>query len=392
MRQPMLVALALVLVATLSAARAAHAYDCAACGPKCEAMPFDFMKGACRATCKAMCSAANAVTGAANRVANAAKQLWERAKQTVVQIRGKAITLLNTAAQQAPQLWDQVKNFEMPLIVQWAAKRAGVDLRPKLTEYGIKIKDQFYGTCVAHAMSTGLEYALIPFLKADPALATKLLGRADPTGFRVSRKHLFWLSRHGVQLCSKDKVTDIGSWSLNMAYFVHHGGTVDEKYWPFTFWDPNSNKYPGCLEAETDARPARDTAWWSAVNTQRHFFIKQFYYLPGVALPIVASARRPEDLKGILDRGFPVLLAVNVYVGTWSAVNPPGLITMPPKDKVSEGGHEILVVGYDDAKRHFIFVNSWGESWGDKGFGYLPYDYVRDYARDALFIRSVGVQ
>lgn len=38
------------------------------------------------------------------------------------------------------------------------------------------------------------------------------------------------------------------------------------------------------------------------------------------------------------------------------------------------GGHAISIVGYDDEKEAFIIRNSWGESWGEKGFGYVSYD------------------
>ena len=36
--------------------------------------------------------------------------------------------------------------------------------------------------------------------------------------------------------------------------------------------------------------------------------------------------------------------------------------------------HSVLLVGYDDTKSQFKFMNSWGAAWGDDGFGYLPYD------------------
>jgi C1A family cysteine protease len=42
--------------------------------------------------------------------------------------------------------------------------------------------------------------------------------------------------------------------------------------------------------------------------------------------------------------------------------------------------HAVLVVGYIDGgtlDEHFIIRNSWGQSWGDAGYGYLPYSYVR---------------
>jgi C1A family cysteine protease len=40
------------------------------------------------------------------------------------------------------------------------------------------------------------------------------------------------------------------------------------------------------------------------------------------------------------------------------------------------GGHALLVVGYDDATQCFTVRNSWGDSWGDKGYCYIPYKYL----------------
>lgn len=38
-----------------------------------------------------------------------------------------------------------------------------------------------------------------------------------------------------------------------------------------------------------------------------------------------------------------------------------------------EGGHAIAFVGYDDKKQLFKFRNSWGNTWGDGGYGYISY-------------------
>ena len=38
--------------------------------------------------------------------------------------------------------------------------------------------------------------------------------------------------------------------------------------------------------------------------------------------------------------------------------------------------HGIYLIGWDDTKKSFKFINSWGTQWGDNGYGYLPYDYV----------------
>ena len=45
-------------------------------------------------------------------------------------------------------------------------------------------------------------------------------------------------------------------------------------------------------------------------------------------------------------------------------------------------GHAVFCVGYDDHRRirsdkgALLIQNSWGESWGDGGFGWVPYRYV----------------
>lgn len=44
--------------------------------------------------------------------------------------------------------------------------------------------------------------------------------------------------------------------------------------------------------------------------------------------------------------------------------------------QITDWSHAVLLVGYDDSKKQFTFLNSWGGSWGDGGFGYLPYEYV----------------
>lgn len=47
-----------------------------------------------------------------------------------------------------------------------------------------------------------------------------------------------------------------------------------------------------------------------------------------------------------------------------------------------KGGHAVVIVGFDDTKSVFKFLNSWGTKWGDKGYGYLPYEYIQDYITD----------
>jgi C1A family cysteine protease len=45
-----------------------------------------------------------------------------------------------------------------------------------------------------------------------------------------------------------------------------------------------------------------------------------------------------------------------------------GIIPIPD-GSLARGSHAICVVGYDDNSSWFKFKNSWGEEWGDKGYG-----------------------
>ncbi len=38
-----------------------------------------------------------------------------------------------------------------------------------------------------------------------------------------------------------------------------------------------------------------------------------------------------------------------------------------------QGGHAILIIGYDDINQYFIVKNSWGTSWGEEGFFNIAY-------------------
>jgi C1A family cysteine protease len=36
----------------------------------------------------------------------------------------------------------------------------------------------------------------------------------------------------------------------------------------------------------------------------------------------------------------------------------------------------VLVIGYDIDKKIFIFKNSWGEDWGNHGYGTISFGYI----------------
>ena len=98
------------------------------------------------------------------------------------------------------------------------------------------------------------------------------------------------------------------------------------------------------------------------------------------------------QLKQCLIEGFPIVFGMMVYSSFESSeVSTTGVVPMPSSNESLLGGHAVLCVGFDDDKKTFIVRNSWGESWGDKGYFYLPYDYMTntDLVADLWTVRKV---
>jgi C1A family cysteine protease len=86
------------------------------------------------------------------------------------------------------------------------------------------------------------------------------------------------------------------------------------------------------------------------------------------------------SIKQTLTQQIPAMFGFTVYSSINRAIG--GKIPYPEKADSVLGGHAVVAVGFDDSMKigrstgAFIIRNSWGESWGDEGYGYLPYDYV----------------
>lgn len=98
------------------------------------------------------------------------------------------------------------------------------------------------------------------------------------------------------------------------------------------------------------------------------------------------------DMKACLAGGLPFVFGFDVFKSAMTdAVALTGDIPMPSRwERMmgAEGGHAIMAVGYDDAKKVIIFRNSWGKGWGKMGYGSLSYAYIQKYASDFWCIQK----
>jgi C1A family cysteine protease len=80
-----------------------------------------------------------------------------------------------------------------------------------------------------------------------------------------------------------------------------------------------------------------------------------------------------EDTKTALNNGQSVAIGFRVY-DSFRKIGKDGMMPVPKPGEQVLGGHAVLVVGYDDAKKVLIVRNSWGAKWGDAGYFYMPYE------------------
>lgn len=96
----------------------------------------------------------------------------------------------------------------------------------------------------------------------------------------------------------------------------------------------------------------------------------------------ITQIKTLSDVKAALDAGKPVSFGTKVPSAFMKPVA--GMIADPKAGEQILGGHAVLVVGYDDAKKAVIMRNSWSATWGLKGYAYLPYTYwSKGYVMDA---------
>lgn len=109
-----------------------------------------------------------------------------------------------------------------------------------------------------------------------------------------------------------------------------------------------------------------------------------------------------------LVSGSPILTAIMLYKSFMDEmVIRTGNVQVPKCKNIFDsndpidpfiGGHEVLMVGYDDKMKVFICANSWGSEWGCKpsdartrGYFYIPYDYIlnRDFCIQLCTFKNI---
>ncbi len=105
----------------------------------------------------------------------------------------------------------------------------------------------------------------------------------------------------------------------------------------------------------------------------------------------VLDARRHFEATSRAGSGLGVPIQVDACVTRdWHKPHR-GVIPTNANDQIEVlGTHNFAVMGY--RSRRFVFVNSWGQEWGDSGFGYLSDEAYGQYVLDAWVSTGIGTE
>lgn len=216
----------------------------------------------------------------------------------------------------------------------WSATRSSVDLR----QWCSPIEHQGrIGSCTAQAAAGMIEF-----------LERRAHGRHIDASrafiYKVTRKLLGWEGDTGAYIRTTMKALTIF-------------GAPPESAWPYrtTSFDDEPSAYA--------------YAYGQSFQALRYFRIDREGQ---------SAERRIALMKAVLAGNIPLALGFMVY----SYGDNEGRFPMPDSNDEPIGGHAVMLCGYDDnadvrgKKGAFLLRNSWGVGWGQKGYGWLPYEYV----------------
>jgi C1A family cysteine protease len=167
---------------------------------------------------------------------------------------------------------------------------------------------------------------------------------------------------------------DTGAWLRNVMGALCLCGVPDEKYWPYT----------DKAGAEPDGFDREPPAFVYAVADN---FEALTYFCHDPQSANVSPTAALTSVKKYLAAGIPAMFGFWGFP-SFEETDVPGGIPYPCEEEKAEWGHAIVAVGYDDDKKikntrcnketsgALLIRNSWGEGWGDGGYGWLPYAYV----------------
>jgi len=234
--------------------------------------------------------------------------------------------------------FSDIRDFTIEKIIPSAGKS-----RKRLPEKHIleenlfsPIEDQRdIGSCTANAAAGIIEY-----------LEKKVKG----THIDVSRLFLYKVTRMLMGVTG-----DTGAYLRDTMKAMRLFGLLPESYWPYV---------PSTFDKEPTAFQYSIAANYKSLSYFR------------VDTPGMTQDQILLSVKQRLSKNIPLMCGFVCYSSLYSAQY--GVIPTPTNADTVIGGHAVTLVGYDDSRSLLKLRNSWGTSWGQNGYGWIPYSFVQN--------------
>lgn len=226
-----------------------------------------------------------------------------------------------------------------------------VDMRPIIKNIGLQVRTQTGSApCASHAFTFLLEYQYIRRVFSD--LSETFLQYAT---FQIEKP----VMKGGENF-----------WALNIGY--QKWGVVPQNL------VPNQDQAPATIPM-------------NVLNAGKNGLRLSQSFLKTWDSSSGATPAQLDQATAFLDQDVPVAIGVlwpkNYQTQKIDGIDAMIVPTAANKWDVVSDGHAVALVGYGTGSHfpgngYFIFRNSWGISFGDQGYGYMPFDYVLKYAND----------
>ncbi len=242
---------------------------------------------------------------------------------------------------------DEIKPLMEKIGIKGTTSKTSLPVKVDLRKWCPPIETQGrLGSCTANAAVGLVEYY-------EKRAFGKYINASRLFLYKATRNLLHWTGDTGAFLR-----TTMGA----MVLF----GCPPEEYWPYDIDDFDKEPSPFCY------------AFAQNFQAIRYFRLDP----PGTSKNVLL-----KRIKMLLRYGLPSMFGFTVFSSIRQAATD-GLIPYPSSGERIKGGHAVMAVGYDNGKKikntadgsetkgALLIRNSWGPSWGDGGYGWLPYDYV----------------
>jgi papain like protease len=283
-----------------------------------------------------------------------------------------AVGLVASAAAQPPfPVWRAATPINSVFMEQFASGLTPeVDLRSKIRQFGLPVRNQGNrGTCTVFATTFLIEYQ-----KASMPGAT---------GARIlSEEYLNWAGN-------------------KVAHQAVDGGFFTKFIAGFRAWGISSARTMTYRPAYNSTNPDRPSK--AAIASAKAMFPVKYPFTILKVWDNTKGMNRAELQRAVatLRSGRPVATGI-WWLSNFATVKVHGVPLLkdyprsansnadPSKNPMFDG-HSIDLVGFKESPMfpgggYFIFRNSFGRSFGNAGYGFVSFQYLRAYANDAIAI------